>query len=389
MIRRIMHLDMDAFYAAVEQSDNPDLRGKPVIVGGAMRGVVCAASYEARRYGVHSAMPVFQAKRLCPQGIYLPVRMERYKQASCAVMEILRGVSPLVEQVSIDEAYVDITGTERLHGPPAALAERVKAAIREAASLTCSIGIAPNKFVAKIASDFKKPDGLTILEEDRVREFLARLPVGKIPGVGSKTGQRLHKLGVAFVSDILKFPVQFWEARFGKWGPILYAKAQGIDDSAVEPYSDPKSISAEQTFPSDTDDVAELEKTLFSQAEEVSRELRKHGFKAKTVTLKIKLSDFKLITRSRTLPEPFDTADTLFCTARKLMASLKLSRKVRLAGIGVSNFPAGPTQLNITPSREESERKQRLDRALDQIHSRFSHARVVRGNMMDDTDSHG
>jgi len=164
-----MHLDMDAFYAAVEQSDNPELGGKPVIVGGAMRGVVCAASYEARRYGVHSGMPVFQARKLCPQGVFLPVRMNRYREVSCVVMEILRGISPLVEQVSIDEAFADISGTERLHGPVYALVHRVKAAIREATSLTCSVGIAPNKFLAKIASDFKKPDGLTILEEEHVK----------------------------------------------------------------------------------------------------------------------------------------------------------------------------------------------------------------------------
>ena len=310
-----------------------------------MRGVVCAASYEARRYGVHSAMPVFQARKLCPQGVFLPVRMNRYKEVSCIVMEILRGISPLVEQVSIDEAFVDITGTERLHGPSYALAHRVKAAIREATSLTCSIGIAPNKFLAKIASDFKKPDGLTILEEDQVKEFLKHLPVGKIPGVGKKTGEELRKLGIVFASDILKFPAQFWDTKFGKWGAALYAKAQGIDNSAVEPYSDPKSISAEQTFPKDTGNIAELEKMLLSQAEEVGRELRKLGFKARTVTLKIKLSDFKIITRSRTLPEPFDTTDVLFNTGHKLLADLKLTRKVRLIGIGVSNLSSGPSQM--------------------------------------------
>jgi len=374
-----MHLDMDAFYASVEQSDNPELRGKPVIVGGAMRGVVCAASYEARRYGVHSAMPVFQAREVCPQGIFLPVRMNRYKEVSCMVMEILRGISPLVEQVSIDEAYVDISGTERLHGPSEVLARRVKEAIREATSLTCSVGIAPNKFLAKIASDFKKPDGLTILEEEQVEEFLKHLPVGKIPGVGRKTGEELRKLGIIFASDILRFPARFWDHRFGKWGAALYAKAQGIDNSAVEPYGDPKSISAEHTLPTDTDDTVELEKMLLSQAEEVGHELRKLGFKARTVTLKIKLSDFKTITRSRTLPEAFDTTDTLFNAGCKLLADLKPSRKVRLIGIGVSNLSSGPSQMIIGSSREETARQERLDRALDKIHGRFSGDMVVRG----------
>ncbi|HYA40135.1 MAG TPA: DNA polymerase IV [Syntrophobacteraceae bacterium] len=386
MIRRIMHLDMDAFYASVEQSDNPELRGKPVMVGGSMRGVVCAASYEARRYGVHSAMPVFKARKLCPQGIFLPVRVERYKRASYIVMEILHGISPLVEQVSIDEAFVDITGTDRLHGPAYDLARRVKAAIREATSLTCSIGIAPNKFIAKIASDFNKPDGLTILEEDQVREFLARMAVGKIPGVGRKTGEQLRKLGIAFVSDIVKFPARFWDAKFGKWGAVLYAKAQGMDDSAVEPYSDPKSMSAEETFPRDTDNAGELEKMLLSQAEEVGSQLRKYGFKARTVTLKVKLADFKLITRSRTVSEPFDATEVLFGAGRKLLADLRLSRKVRLIGIGASNFSGGPTQMIIGPSGEKAARQQRLDRALDQIHSRFSGAKLVRGRMMDKED---
>jgi len=383
VIRRIMHLDMDAFYASVEQSDNPELRGKPVIVGGSMRGVVCAASYEARRYGVHSAMPVFQARKLCPQGVFLPVRMSRYKEASSLVMEILRGVSPLVEQVSIDEAFVDVTGTERLHGPPLALAQRVKAAVREVTALTCSIGIAPNKFLAKIASDFKKPDGLTILEEEQVKDFLKRLPVGKVPGVGKKTGDELRKLGIIFTSDILKFPASFWDAKLGKWGAALYARAQGIDNSPVEPYSDPKSLSAEHTLSSDTDNIVELEKVLLSQAEEVGRELRKRGFKAKTVTLKIKLSDFKLITRSRTLAEPFDTTDMLFNTGHKLLADLKPARKVRLVGIGVSNFSFGPSQLSINSSREETVRQERLDQALDQIHTRFCGSKVVRGTMIE------
>jgi DNA polymerase IV len=379
-----MHLDMDAFYASVEQSDNPELSGKPVLVGGAMRGVVCAASYEARPYGIHSGMPVFQAKKLCPQGIFLPVRMGRYKEVSRVVMEILRGISPLVEQVSIDEAFADISGTERLHGPPYALSHRVKAAIREATSLTCSIGIAPNKFLAKIASDFKKPDGLTTLEEEQVKEFLKLLPVGKIPGVGKKSGEELRKLGIVFASDILKFPAQLWENKFGKWGASLYVKAQGIDNSAVEPYTDPKSISAEDTFAEDTGNIAELEKMLLSQAEEVGREVRKLGFKARTVILKIKLSDFKTMTRSRTLPEPFDTTDVLFNAGHKLLADLKLPRKVRLIGIGVSNLSSGPCQMTISSSREKTERQENLDRALDKIHSRFCGNKVVRGRMMDE-----
>ncbi len=378
-----MHLDMDAFYASVEQADNPGLRGKAVIVGGEMRGVVCAASYEARRFGVHSAMPVFQAKKLCPHAFFLPVRMSRYKEVSCAIMEILRGISPVVEQVSIDEAFVDITGTERLHGPPSALAQRIKSLVRESASLTCSIGIAPNKYLAKIASDYRKPDGLTIIEQDGVEEFLRRLPVGKIPGVGKKTGEELRKLGIVFAADILKLPAAYWNSKFGKWGGVLYARARGIDDSPVEPYSAPKSVSAEHTLACDTDDIAELEKMLLSQAEEVGRELRKMGFRARTVTLKIKLSDFTMITRSRTLPEPFDTTDILFGTGQKLLAELRPARKVRLIGIGASNLSCGPSQMNIDVSGRETARSARIDRALDNLRSRFCDDVVVRGRMID------
>jgi DNA polymerase-4 len=380
-----MHLDMDAFYAAVEQSDSPELRGKPVIVGGAMRGVVCAASYEARRYGVHSAMPVFQARKLCPHGVFLPVRMERYRDVSRMVMEILRGVSPLVEQVSIDEAFADITGTERLHGPAVALAHRVKDAVREATSLTCSIGIAPNRFLAKIGSDFNKPDGLTIIEEEQVREFLQKLPVGKVPGVGKKTAEDLKTLGIVFAADILKFPSGFWSKKFGKWGNSLYDRARGIDNSPVVPHCDPKSISAERTLPEDTDSIAELEKLLLSQAEEVGRELRKLGFSARTVTLKVKLSDFKVSARSRTLPEPFDATEVLFSAGQRLLSDLKLRRKVRLIGIGVSNLGSGPRQMTIGQAGDETGRQERLDRALDLIRERFCADTVVRGRMFDES----
>lgn len=376
--RRILHLDMDAFYASVEQADNPQLRGKPVLVGGAERGVVCAASYEARKYGVHSAMPVFQAKQLCPHGIFLPVRMSRYKEISLRVMDILSGISPEIERVSIDEAFVDITGTECLYGTPRSLALKVKADVLDATSLTCSIGIAPNKFLAKIASDFKKPGGLTIIEESEVSDFLRTLPARKIPGVGKRTAEELKTLGVLFASDILKFPVRFWVRRFGKWGARLHEKAMGIDNSPVETVSDPKSISAEETFPRDIDSMEELEKMLLSQAEEVGRDLRKHHIQGRTVTLKVKYSDFKTVTRSRTLPEPFDSTHVLFSTARQLLRDLNPPRKIRLIGVGASNFSTGFRQMRIVPV-ENLNRFGKLDRALDDIHKRFGPRSIKRG----------
>jgi DNA polymerase-4 len=380
--RRIMHLDMDAFFASVEQADHPEYRGKPVIVGGAERGVVCAASYEARRYGIHSAMPAFQAKKLCPDGIYLPVRMSRYKEVSRSVMTILSEISPLVERVSIDEAFVDITGTEELRGPARQLAEEVKARVFSTTSVTCSVGVAPNRFLAKIASDFNKPDGLTIIEEEGVSLFLEKLPVKKMPGVGRRTAEELKNLGIVFAGDILKLPAHFWIKKFGKWGKRLFEKAQGIDNSPVEPYSDPKSISAEETFPADIDSLAELEKMLMIQCEEVGRELRDSGLQGRTVTLKLKYSDFRTITRSRTLSEPFDSTHVLFDTASRLLRELRLAGKVRLIGAGVSNFYSGFRQLKIIPERDRR-RHESVDRALDRIHERFGADAIKRGRTFD------
>lgn len=387
---------MDAFFAAVEQADNPECRGKPVIVGGAERGVVSTASYEARKFGVHSAMPIFQAKKLCPQGIFLPVRMSRYKEISRRVMEILAGVSPLVEHVSIDEAFVDIGGTEALHGPPRALALKVKSDVLAATTLTCSVGIAPNKFLAKIASDLNKPDGLTIIEEADVQAFLRALPARKIPGVGQRTAGELKNIGVVVATDILRMPVRFWTKKFGKWGARLFEKAQGIDNSPVEPHSDPKSISAEDTFAHDVDSIPELEKMLLSQAEEVGRSLRKHGLRGRTVTLKLKYADFKTVTKSRTLPDPIDSTDVLFATSRRLLKELNPARKVRLTGVGVSNFSSGFRQLRVEfetvprkhepvpPKREPVPRKrEHLDRALDRIHNRFGGDAIKRGRLFE------
>ncbi len=253
--RWIMHLDMDAFYAAVEQADNPELRGRPVIVGGSHRGVVSAASYEARVFGVHSALPMFQARKLCPQGVFLPVRMSRYREVSRQVMAILAGVSPLVEQVSIDEAYVDLTGTEKMHGPLPEFARRLKTEIKEKTGLTCSIGLAPNKFLAKIASDLHKPDGLTIIPEAEVPEFLNALPIDKIPGVGAKTRSKLQALGVTKTGELLEYPRSFWQKQLGKSGLLLYERALGLDPAPVSPDTEPKSCGAENTLPQDTDDL--------------------------------------------------------------------------------------------------------------------------------------
>lgn len=382
MTRRIMHLDMDAFYAAVEQADNPELKGRPVIVGGGKRGVVSAASYEARTFGVHSAMPVFQAKRICPCGVFLPVRMARYKEASRMIMDILSTLSPLVEQISIDEAFVDITGTESLHGPPVLLCRKVKQTVRDRTSLTCSIGVAPNKFLAKIASDMNKPDGLTIVEPGDIPAFLNALPIHRIPGVGAKTAKSFKELGVEVASDVLRLPLSFWVKRLGKYGAVLYDKAQGIDSSPVVPYSEPKSVSAEDTFRADTDDVCELEKWLLIQAEGVGKELREDGRRGRTITLKAKFSDFKTVTRSRTLNEPTDSTEVIFRVASRLLRELNISKKLRLIGVGVSNLASPLRQRNMF-SDAASEKGESLDRAMDEIRKKYGEQVLKRGRVFD------
>jgi DNA polymerase-4 len=383
--RIILHVDMDAFFASVEQADDPSLKGKPVIVGGSHRGVVSAASYEARTYGVHSAMPIATARRLCPHGAYQPVRMHRYKEVSAVVMDILRTVSPLVEQVSVDEAYIDATGTERLFGEPAALAAYLKAEVHAATGLTCSVGVAPNKFLAKIASDMEKPNGVFILHEDDVAAFLETLPVRKIPGIGPKSQETLRRYGVSVAGDILKRPATFWEQRLGSMGRKLYARALGEDDSPVVPEHEPKSSSAENTLDDDTSDLAVLRQWLLVQAERVGADLRKHGLRGRTITLKIKFDNFTNRTRSRTLDDCMDSTSLIYETACELLAAERLPRKVRLIGVGVSNFRQPQRQLSlfeIESTQAAPDRAPRLDRALDAIRQRFGGGAVLRGDVL-------
>ena len=380
MVPRILHIDMDAFYASVEQVDHPELVGKPVIIGGSQRGVVAAASYEARKFGVRSAMPIFEARRLCPNGVFLPVRRRRYQEVSHQVMQVLDTVSPLVEQVSIDEAFIDITGTESLHGPETALIRKIKEAIKNRTSLTCSIGIAPNRFLAKIASEMNKPDGWTIINEEDVAALLQKLPINKIPGIGPKTAQVMKELGIQTAVDVLRFSQEFWVKRLGKGGVDLYERAQGIGPTAVIPHRAPKSCSAEDTFASDTGDMEELKKWLLCQAEEVGRDLRKHGFKGKTITLKVKFASFKTVTRSTTLPEATHSTRVIYDAALKLLLELKLTEKVRLIGVGVSNFAVGMEQKSLFPNKF-LHKQEDLDRALDRIHDKFGRKAILRGRV--------
>jgi len=379
--RIIMHLDMDAFFASVEQADNPELRGKPVIIGGEERGVVSAASYEARKYGVRSAMPSATAHRLCPQGVFLKGRMRRYKEVSDQVMAVLRGLVPLVEQTSVDEAYIDATGTERLHGPARKLAAHLKAEIRAATQLTCSVGIAPNKFLAKVASDMDKPDGLYEIRPQDVENFLRELPVSKIPGVGPSCLAVLKKLGVSMAADVPRFSREFWLERLGKWGGVLFDRARGIDERPLSTCHEPKSSSAENTFSRDMDDPQFLRKWLWRQAERVGRDLRENRWFGRTVTLKLKYADFTQITRSRSLPLATNSTRVIYETSSALLAQVPLAGKVRLIGVGVSNFDRGETQLSLLDALQP--RPDKLDLALDAIRGRFGDQALVQGRVFE------
>jgi len=371
----ILHIDMDAFFAAVEQLDNPDLRGRCVIVGGrSERGVVTTASYEARRYGVHSAMPMFEARRRCPHATIVPGRMARYKAVSRRIMGLLQAFTPLVEPVSIDEAYLDISGSERLFGPPEEMAGRIKSTIRQETGLTCSIGGAPLRFLAKIASDMNKPDGMTILPPDEVPAFIEYLPVHKIPGVGKVAQDRLSRMQLRTLGDVRRYPHDMLIARLGKFGHRLLELSRGEDRTPVTPHTSAKSVSSENTLPQDTNDRSALHGLLLHHAEDVGRQLRRLMLKARTITLKIKHADFQQITRSRTLKRPIQSTEAIIEEADALLQHYPLTRKVRLIGVGASNFvpSKAPVQADLFAANHRLPANwEKVDHTVDAINERF------------------
>ena len=380
----ILHIDMDAFFASVEQMDNPELRGKPVAVGGSSdRGVVSAASYEVRKFGVRSAMSVVKARQLCPDIILVPGRMKRYKEISALAMGVLQEFSPTVEKASVDEAYLDGTGLERLFGPIDELGRQIKARMKEVTGLTCSVGAAPVRFLAKIASDMNKPDGMFIIQPHEVESFLHTLPVKKIPGVGKKLLQILNRYRVVTCGDILKHDRAFWQERLGKYGGALHDRARGIDPNGVVTTSAAKSCSAENTFSEDTGDRGQLTQWLLAQSERVGSDLRRHGYKGRTVTLKVKFADFKQITRSKTLSARTDNTTVIFETACELLAQVELRRAVRLIGVGVSNFEGKVRQITLFEDAPETvEQTSELDRAVDAVRQRFGSGAVTRMELL-------
>jgi DNA polymerase-4 len=369
--RAIAHVDMDAFYASVEQRDRPELRGRPVIVGADPRGrgVVSAASYEARVFGVRSAMPITKAARLCPHGVFLPVDMDKYARVSDEIMAILGEYSPLVEAVSVDEAFLDLTGTDSLFGPPPDAVRRVKHRIREQTGLTASAGLATNKFIAKIASDLDKPDGLVIVPPGREAAFLAPLPIERLWGVGKATARALAALGVESIGQLQRLPRATLVSRLGAHGADLHDLAFGRDERAVEPWTAPKSMGAETTFERDTEDRARLDTTLRGQAERVARELRAGGVAAARVTLKLRYADFHTITRSHT-GDPTQDGLELYRRVAALLVRERLTQPVRLIGLAASALgPPGAGQLGLLDPN--AVRRERLAQVVDGITGRF------------------
>ena len=376
--RIILHADMDAFFASVEQRDHPEWRGKPVVVGAPpdQRGVVAAASYEARRYGIHSAMPSREAGRRCPHAIFAPPNFRRYSQVSRQVFDIFERFSPLIEPVSIDEAFLDVTGAQRLFGDGAAIAARIKQAVRAETGLTVSVGVAPNKFLAKLASDMHKPNGVTIVpsEPDAIRAFLAPLPVGKIWGVGKVSEQILARAGFHCIADIQRADLAFLARLLGRDAAAhLFALAQGEDARQVEVTWDEKSISREHTFLEDVTDVALLERTLGDLAEDVGRRLRKAGKYAGVARLKLRWKNFQTITRQIPLVPPRCDDFRLRTVALELFAAEKLIAPVRLIGFGVSQLTlqsVGQLALFAEPAGR-TRRAETLSRAVDDIRRKF------------------
>jgi nucleotidyltransferase/DNA polymerase involved in DNA repair len=384
-VRTILHLDMDAFFAAVEQRDRPELRGQPVIIGadpkgGRGRGVVSTASYEARRFGVGSAMPISEAWRLCPRGVYLPPEMDKYARESERIMEILGRASDQVEPLSIDEAFIDVTASARALGDGQTIARKLKREIRSETQLTASVGVASVKLVAKIASDMQKPDGLVVVPPGTEAAFLAPLPVRRLWGVGPKSEEQLAKLGVLTIGDLAALDPARLERRLGTHGHDLQRLARGEDERevAAEPVG-AKSLGQEHTYDRDTAEPARLRATLLSLADAVAARLRAHGLRARTITLKYRDEDFHTTTHARSLREPTDSGSLLFETSRALFADVHRGGKVRLLGIYASHFDLPQEQLALFG---EPAVPAPIDRLRDAVVRRFGDEAITRASLL-------
>jgi DNA polymerase IV len=393
----VLHVDLDAFYASVEQLADPSLRGRPVVVGGlGPRGVVAAASYEARRFGVHSAMPMVRARRACPDAVFLAPRFDAYEAASRTVMTILRSFTPVVEPIALDEAFLDVRAVRRLHGTGPEIAAKIRRRVRDGTGLTASVGVAVTKQLAKLASDLAKPDGLLVVEPGTELGFLHPLPVERLWGVGPATRRRLGRLGVRTVGDLAAVPVEKLVGEIGRaHGEHLHALAWNRDERAVEPDRRVKSVGHEETFPADVTDRTELEREVLRLADKVASRLRRAGCRARTVQLKLRYPDFRTITRSRTVPDATDLAADLAQIAGSLLAGVEIGAGVRLLGVSAQQLePAGPVQDHLplggvddatatagepgaASIAQEPRRREALERSVDRVRERYGDGAVL------------
>jgi DNA polymerase-4 len=388
----VLHVDMDAFYASVSLRERPELRGTPVIVGGSgSRGVVLSATYEARQFGVHSAMPMMRARRLCPQATVVAPDHAAYARVSAGVMEVFRAITPLVEPISLDEAFLDVRGAARRVGGPTRIGEQIRATVEDEQGITCSVGIASTKFVAKLASARCKPDGLLVVPADQVVAFLHPLPVGALWGVGGKTEETLHRLGLHTVGDLAATPLSTLQRALGPAaGAHLAALAWGRDERRVVPHEPDKSIGAEETFATDVDDPAVIARELLRLSERTAARLRASGQVGRTVSIKIRFADFTTITRARTLPEATDVGRTVYATALSLYEALGLQRaRLRLVGVrveGIADASAQSRQL-LLGERETGWRE--AERAVDRAARRFGAGAVRPAALVDPGNAPG
>jgi DNA polymerase-4 len=385
-VPQIIHLDMDAFYASVEVLDDPALKGRPVIVGGPkQRGVVSAASYEARRFGVHSALPMATAMRLCPQGVFLPVRMGRYKEVSDQIFEIFHRFTPLVEPLSLDEAFLDVTASIELFGVAEQIASTIKQTVREEIGLTVSAGVGPSKLAAKIASDLNKPDGLTIVPEGKVRQFLAPLPIDKLWGIGKVTQKDLSLLNVKTIGDLSRLPKDLLQRRFGQQGLQMYFLSKGIDDRAVQADRKIKSIGREETFEEDILDKEKAIKDVLRLSQRVSKRLRRHGVGGRTISLKVTYHDFSRISRSVTLPAATNDGRKVYRHCLDLLEKTEIGKKpIRLLGIYLSQLAKpGEGQLSLFGPENGLNKGDQLNRALDLIQVKYGNQAIQPGTLLE------
>ena len=384
----ILHVDMDAFFASVEERDNPALKGKAVVVGTGVRGVVSAANYEARKFGIHAAMPVGRAKRLAPHAIFVPPNMSRYSEVSSNIMEIFRSVTPLVEPLSLDEAFLDVTGAKRLLGDGREIAKQIRAKVEASEGITCSVGIATTKFIAKLASGRCKPNGMLEIAEDRVLEFLHPLPVNAIWGVGPKTNEELQKLGLRTVADIANTPRQTLIRALGEAaGASLYELSWGRDYRDVEPEEVDKSISAAETFDSDTEDQEIVLRELLRLTEKATYRMREKDFSARTISIKVRFADFKTISRSKTVPLAISATHEVFEVVKALFLGLKLDRaRIRLVGVSLDGLEDGidASEQLVLGERENGWRQ--ATAAMDKASARFGQGSVRPARLFDEIE---